>query len=70
MIVVVLVFEDGLGECAKKNYFHTRKIVRFSMTTRVRSQLAYPENAYFPICFQFFEISQGTGQRAYANLKE
>jgi hypothetical protein len=47
-IVVVVVVEDGLGECAnlesvlKKNYFHT---------TRVRSRLAYLEDAPFPICF-------------------
>jgi hypothetical protein len=50
--VVVVVVEDGLGEHAlKKNSFHTRKKFRFSMTTRVRSRLAYPEDAPFPICF-------------------
>jgi hypothetical protein len=52
VVVVVVVIEDGLGEHAKKkNYFHTRKKFRFSMTTRVRSRLAYPEDAPFPICF-------------------
>ena len=50
VFVVVVVVEDGLGEHAPKNSFHTRKKFRFSMTTRVRSQLAYPENAHFPIC--------------------
>jgi hypothetical protein len=50
-VVVVVVVEDDLGERAKKNSFHTRKKFRFSMTTRVRSRLAYPEDAPFPICF-------------------
>jgi hypothetical protein len=50
-VVVVVVVEDDLGERAKKNSFHTRKKFRFSMTTRVRSWLAYPEDAPFPICF-------------------
>jgi hypothetical protein len=68
--VVVVVVEDNLGELAKKNSFHTRKKFCFSMTTRVRSRLAYPEDADFPICFLFFEIAQGTGQREYADLKE
>jgi hypothetical protein len=36
--------EDDLGEHAKKTYFHTRKKFRFSMTTRVRSQLSYSED--------------------------
>jgi hypothetical protein len=49
--VVVVVVEDGLGEHAQKNYFHTRKKLSVSMTTRVRSQLAYPENAPFPMGF-------------------
>jgi hypothetical protein len=49
--VVVVVVEDGFGERAKKNSFHTRIFFRFSMTTRVRSQLAYPEDAPFPIYF-------------------
>ena len=48
---IVVVVEDDLGECAKKNYFHTRKKNRFSMTTRVRSWLAYLEDAPFPIYF-------------------
>jgi hypothetical protein len=51
VVVVVVVVEDGLGERAKKKLFHTRKKFRFSMTTRVRSRLAYPEDAPFPICF-------------------
>jgi hypothetical protein len=50
-VVVVVVVEDGFGEHAKKNSFHTRKKFLFSMTTRVRSRLAYPEDAPFPICF-------------------
>jgi hypothetical protein len=45
------VVEDGLGEHAKKNSFHTRKKFLFLMTTRVRSRLAYPEDAHFHICF-------------------
>ena len=49
-VVVVVVVEDGFGERAKKNPFHTRKKFLFSMT-RVRSRLAYPEDAPFPICF-------------------
>jgi hypothetical protein len=49
---VVVVVEDGLGECAKKKTIFTQeKKFRFSMTTRVRSRLAYPEDALFPICF-------------------
>ena len=51
VVVVVVVVEDGLGEHAKKNYFHTRKKFHFSMTTRVGSRLAYLEDAPFPICF-------------------
>ena len=38
---------EGVGN----NSFHTRKKFRFSMTIRVRSRLAYPEDATFPICF-------------------
>jgi hypothetical protein len=50
-VVVVVVVEDGLGECAKKNSFHTRKKFYFSMTTRVGSWLTYLEDAPFLICF-------------------
>jgi hypothetical protein len=50
-VVVVVVEEDGLGERAKKNYFHTRKKKFFSMTTRVKSRFAYLEDAPFPIYF-------------------
>ena len=64
------VVEDGLGERVKKNSFHTRIFFRFSMTTRVRSRLTYPEDAPFPIYFCFVEIAQGTRQRVYAHLKE
>jgi hypothetical protein len=39
--VVVVVVRDSLGEHAKKNSFHTRKKLCFSMTTRVRPWLAY-----------------------------
>jgi hypothetical protein len=67
---VVVVVEDGLGERAKKNSFHTRKILFFSMTTRVRSQLAYLEDEPFPIYFLFSDITRGVGQRAYTDLKE
>jgi hypothetical protein len=56
-VVVFVVVEDGLGERAKKNYFHKRKKFRFLMTTRVRSQLVYQEGGPFPICFGFFEIA-------------
>ena len=65
-----VVVEDDLEERAKKNCFHRRKKFRFLMTTRVRSQLAYLEDAPFPICFLFSEIAQGTGKRSYADLKE
>ena len=68
--VVFVIVEDILGERAQKNSFHTRKKFLFSMTTRVRSRLAYPKDAPFPICFLFAEIAQGPGQRAYAYLKE
>ena len=51
VVVVVVVVEDDLGEHAPKNSFYTRKKNRFSMTRRVRSRLAYPEDAHFPICF-------------------
>jgi hypothetical protein len=66
---VVVVDVDGLGERAKKNSFHIRKHCFFSMTTRVRSQLVYPENAHFPICFLFVEIAQGMGKREYTDIK-
>jgi hypothetical protein len=49
--IVVVVVEDGLGEHAKKKLFSHKKKICFSMTTRVRSRLAYPEDAPFPICF-------------------
>jgi hypothetical protein len=51
VVIVVVVVEDGLGERAQKNSFHTRKKVCFSMTTRVRSRLAYLEDTHFPIYF-------------------
>ena len=69
MIVVVVVVE-GLGERAKKNYFHTRRKFLFSMTTRVRYWLAYLEDAPFPICFKFSKITLGKGQREYIDIKE
>jgi hypothetical protein len=50
-IFVVVVVEDDLGELAKKKLFSHKKKFHFSMTTRVRSRLAYLEDAYFPICF-------------------
>ena len=56
--------------CSKKTLFTQEKKIRFSMTTRVRSRLAYPEDAPFPIYFWFSEIAQGVGQRAYTYLKE
>jgi hypothetical protein len=40
------------------------------MTTRVRSRLAYPENAHFTICFRFSEIAQGEGKKVYIDIKE
>ena len=52
VVFVVVVVEDSLGEHAKKKPLFTKEDkFRFSMTTRVRSQLAYPEDAPFPICF-------------------
>jgi hypothetical protein len=48
IVVVVVVFEDDLGERAKKKLFsHKKKNFRFSMTTRVRSRLAYPKMHLF-----------------------
>jgi hypothetical protein len=48
----VVVVEDGLGEHAKKKTIFTQEKKNcFSMTTRVRSRLAYTEDAHFPICF-------------------
>jgi len=35
VFVVVVVVEYDLGEGAHKKIFHTRKKIRFSMTTRV-----------------------------------
>jgi hypothetical protein len=49
IVVVVVVVVVGLGERAKKNSFHTRKKFSFSMKTKVRSHLAYSEDAPFPI---------------------
>ena len=70
-VVVVIVFVVVVLESVlKKNSFQTRKKFRFSMTTRVRSQLAYPEDAHFPICFWFYEIAQGAGKRIYTYLRE
>jgi hypothetical protein len=56
-VVVIIVVEDGLGERAKKNSFHTIKFFCFSMTTKVRSRLAYPKDAPFPVYFLFYEIA-------------
>jgi hypothetical protein len=69
-VLLLLLWKTALESMLQKNSFHTRKKFRFSMTTRVRSRLAYPEDAPFPICFLFSEIAQGAGQRAYAYLKE
>jgi hypothetical protein len=66
MLLMLLLLESVL----KKNSFHTRKQFRFLMTTRVISRLAYLEDAPFPICFLFFEITQGAGKREYLYLKE
>ena len=65
-----LLLLTALESVLKKNSFHTRKKFLFSMTTRVRSRLAYPEDSPFPICFWFFEIAQGTGKRSYEDIKE
>jgi hypothetical protein len=64
LVVVVVVVKENLGERAKKNSFHGRKHFHFTMTTRVRSRLAYLENAHFPICFGFVEIAQDARKRA------
>jgi hypothetical protein len=70
LLLLFFLLKTALESMLKKNSFHTRKKFRFSMTTRVRSRLAYPEDAHFPICFLFTKIAQGAGQRAYADLKE
>jgi hypothetical protein len=62
--------KKALDSMLIKNSFHTRKKNRFSMTTRVRSRLAYPEDAPSPIGLLFFEIAHGTRKRAYTDLKE
>jgi hypothetical protein len=49
--MLLLLWKMALESMLKKNSFHTRKKFRFSMTTRVRSRLAYPEDAPFSICF-------------------
>jgi hypothetical protein len=66
----LLLLKTTLERMLKKTSFHTRKKFRFSMITRVRSWLAYPEDAPFPIRFLFYEIVQGVGKRAYTDLKE
>jgi hypothetical protein len=68
--VFLLLWKMALESMLQKNSFHTRKKFWFSMTTRVRSRLAYPEDAPFPIYFLFSEIAQGVGQIAYAYIKE
>jgi hypothetical protein len=47
----MLLLLTALESVLKKNSFHRKKKIHFSRTTRVRSQLAYPENAHFPMCF-------------------
>jgi hypothetical protein len=48
-VLGVLLLKMVLESMIKKKHFHTRKKFRFSMTTRVRSQLAYSEDAPSPI---------------------
>jgi hypothetical protein len=50
-VALLLLLKTALESMLQKNSFHTRKKFCFSMTTRVRSRLAYPEDAPFPICF-------------------
>jgi hypothetical protein len=51
LLLLLFLWKTALESMLQKNSFHTRKKFRFSMTTRVRSRLAYPEDAPFPICF-------------------
>jgi rRNA pseudouridine-1189 N-methylase Emg1 (Nep1/Mra1 family) len=50
LLLLLLLLLTTLDSVLIKKYFHTRKNLIFSMTTMVRSQLAYPKNAPFPIC--------------------
>jgi hypothetical protein len=70
VLFFLLLWKTTLEFMLKKNYFHTGKKFRFSMITRIRSQLTYLKNAHFPMCFLFSEIAQDTRKRAYIDLKE
>jgi hypothetical protein len=70
VLLLLLLWKTALESMVQKNSFHTGKKFRFSMTTRVRSRLAYLEDAPFPICFRFSKIAQGIGKREYADPKE
>jgi hypothetical protein len=70
VVVVVVVVEDGLGERAKKNLFSHKKKICFSMTTRFRSWLAYPERCTFSYLFLICRDHTRCGKRAYTDLKE
>jgi len=55
--VFIVVVEDDLREHAHKNSFHRRNNFRFSTTTMVKSQLAYPENVDFNLV-QYFTANR------------
>jgi hypothetical protein len=68
-LLFLLLLKMALESVLKKT-LHTRIFFFFSMTTKVRSQLTYSEDAHFPICFRFAEIAQSAGKREYTYLKE
>ena len=70
VVVVVVVFEDGLGEHAPKKLFSHKKTIPLLNDNKAYISVSLPERCTFPICFLFFEITQGAGQREYADLKE
>jgi hypothetical protein len=67
--VVVVVVEEGLGEHAKKKLFSHKKKICFSMTTRVRYRLAYPEKCTFSYLFMIFRDHIGGGEKSIHRSK-
>jgi hypothetical protein len=65
----LLFWKTTLESMLKKTLLKKEKKKFFSITTRVRSRLAYPENAPFSICILFSEIAQGMGKRSYTDIK-
>jgi hypothetical protein len=68
-VLLLLLWKTALESMLQKNSFHTRKKFRFSMTTRVRSWLAYPEDAPFPIYFLFSDIATRHGAKSIRRSK-